>query len=100
MSFLPPGRLLSAGFPLHLTCHSSPQAAYYQRVSPFIQPCHSSPQAAYYQRVFPLIHQWCTSHHFVVRLYAQQVVLQMWDDGASELFPVLKGCVDFMRQNG
>ena len=62
--------------------------------------CRSSAQVAFYQRVFPLVHQWCTSHHFVVRLYAQQVVLQMWDDGAADLFPVLKDCVDFVRQNG
>ena len=68
---------------------------------------HYSVQASYYQRVFPAVFQWCTSHHFVVRLYSQHVAIQIWEQmtalGLGDLlheFRAFSSSIALMKKTG
>ena len=53
------------------------------------------------------MYQWISSYHFVVRLYSQQAVINMWEDcircNLTEVldhFRILESTINFMKQIG
>ena len=56
-------------------------------------------QLSYCRSLLPLVFPWTTSHHFVVRLYAQKTVEVLWEAEGPGENPILDSCIHFMRQH-